>query len=250
MKHKNLVTLNKSMVLVVMLATLLVFQHCKSDKDDVQPLSTTAGIALDFLIDGKALLFDTLNYINDAGNTYSITNLQFYISGLEFENVSGAVYKTDTVIYVDVKSKVNTHFNLPGLPLADYKSVKFFIGVDSLHNVDNGLPNTVQNNNMAWPTGMGGGYHVMKLEGNFIDSTSTFGYAMHLGTNKHRVAINIINDFKLSATAHQLKLVMNINEWYRNPNVYNFNTDGNYTMHNNAAMTKLSENGVDVFKIN
>jgi uncharacterized protein YwgA len=43
---------------------------------------------------------------------------------------------------------------------------------------------------------------------------------------------------------------MNINEWYANPAVYDFEVDGNYSMGLSAAMLKLSKNGKDVFSIN
>lgn len=40
---------------------------------------------------------------------------------------------------------------------------------------------------------------------------------------------------------------MNLNEWFRNPFIYDFNIDGNYSMGSSAAMAKLKANGVDIF---
>ncbi len=40
---------------------------------------------------------------------------------------------------------------------------------------------------------------------------------------------------------------MNINEWYKNPEIYDFNTDGGYSMGNMMAMMKIAGNGADVF---
>jgi len=42
---------------------------------------------------------------------------------------------------------------------------------------------------------------------------------------------------------------MNMNEWFKNPAVYDFNMDGNYSMSSMMAMEKLMMNGADVLKI-
>jgi hypothetical protein len=40
---------------------------------------------------------------------------------------------------------------------------------------------------------------------------------------------------------------MNVAEWFKNPAIYDFNADGNYSMNSMAAMLKLKNNGTDVF---
>ena len=42
-------------------------------------------------------------------------------------------------------------------------------------------------------------------------------------------------------------MTMNVNEWFKNPNIYNFNTDGVFTMGDTILMKKLLQNGADVF---
>lgn len=235
------------------LLTLLIFgthTGCKKDKTTEPEVKNIPVVSLSFSVGGNSLAFDTIKYTNAAGNNYSVTNLQCYLSAFEFENSAGVVYKYTDVIYVDAKNDTNKSFSFPTLPLGNYVRLNFLIGLDSIHNTENALPITVENDNMTWPSIMGGGYHFLKLEGNFMDLSQTYGYAMHLGRNENCVAVSITKNFTLSQESNILKLNMNINEWFQNPHIYDFNVDGNYTMSNSAAMTKLSQNGADVFILN
>jgi hypothetical protein len=221
------------------------------EKDDPK-ISTHTDIAvlLSFSFDGANLQFDDIIYTNAAGNDLSITRLQFYLSNFELESSTGVLYNFDDVIYVDAKNSTNTSFALTNIPIGNYKRIKFLIGLDSIHNMENALPHTVENDNMVWPAPMGGGYHFLKMEGNFLDQSVPYGYAMHLGMNNNYVIINLIEDFEISSTSNKLNLEMNASEWFKNPFVYDFNVDGNYSMGDSTAMTKLLQNGSNVFTIN
>lgn len=236
--------------LIAILVLSVLFTACKKDKDTPPPVENKPTLTLGFSVDNQALEFDKIQYKNAAGNNYSVTKLLFYISAFEFEKNTGEKVLLNNVFLVDARDLQKVSFTLPNLPFGDYKSVKFLIGLDSLHNIDNGLPNTLDNVNMAWPTMMGGGYHFMKLEGNFLADTTSYGYAMHLGKNKNRVPIEIIQNFSISNNSNQIKLKMNLNEWYQSPANYDFNIDGNYSMHDSTAMAKLVQNGMDVFTLN
>jgi hypothetical protein len=87
----------------------------------------------------------------------------------------------------------------------------------------------------------------MKLEGLFHDCTSLFGFAMHLGNNPYVVPVTLNRSLPHNGTADTLRLNMNINEWFENPYIYDFNVDPNYSMGIDTAMMKLSRNGKDVF---
>jgi hypothetical protein len=116
-------------------------------------------------------------------------------------------------------------------------------------NKTDALPANTENISMVWPDAMGGGYHFMKMEGYFKDGTTTPGYAMHLGTNACKFNCKVYSSININNDTHNLNMEMNINEWYRNPQNFNFNTDGNYIMGNMPLMMKIVNNGFDVFKI-
>ncbi|MBA3900642.1 MAG: hypothetical protein H0X62_10600, partial [Bacteroidetes bacterium] len=99
------------------------------------------------------------------------------------------------------------------------------------------------------PEQMGGGYHFLKLEGRFQADNKVLGYAIHLGNNENLVNCKVLHSFDVKLKYQEVNMEMNLNEWYRNPNVYDFNKDGNYSMSLMPAMKKISENGATVFTI-
>jgi hypothetical protein len=224
---------------------------CKDDDDDEygppQPETGYWPVRLSFRVDNLPLLFDTVLYTNAAGNIYSVHQLQFYLSAFEFTDVSGQKFKSDTVIYADARDLQTLSFDLKGIPAGSYTGVSFMVGMDSVHNVSNCLPANMVNMNMGWPEPMGGGYHFLKLEGIFEDGGNVFGYAMHLGTCPYAVPVILNRALNHGSVADTLQLSMNINEWFANPNVFDFNSGNNYTMGNDTAMAKLSANGTDIF---
>ncbi len=233
-------------------AAILLVAGCSKDNDEQPvPNGPTAGATakVQFTVDGTDLMFDTIRYANAAGNPYSVSRLQFYLSGFVFEASDGSTYRPDDVFYVDARVSSTYSLSFPDFPFGTYTRVTCYVGLDSVHNQTGSLPATVENENMAWPEPMGGGYHFMKLEGNFTDQGSTYGFAMHMGMNGFYATCQMVHTFSVSASNQVMVMEMNINEWFVNPYIYDFNTDGNYSMGNMTAMGKLSANGADVFTI-
>lgn len=103
---------------------------------------------------------------------------------------------------------------------------------------------------MAWPTAMGGGYHFIKIEGHYLDTSSTIqGFAIHLGKNNNLVNVAINQVLNQQNSLHNYSLIFNINEVFSNPYLYNLNIDNNYTMSDSVAMFKIKSNMKDAFSI-
>lgn len=226
------------------LGSLFFFNSCRKEKDGIGKLN----IEIAHQIDGQDLKFNTMNYQCEAGYPYQITRLEYYLSAFRFTDKQGHVYTSDKVAYMNPNKESTLNFVFDDIPSGDYVQMDFLIGLDSAHNISNSLDATVENQNMAWPDMMGGGYHFMKLEGIFQDNNNNTGFAMHLGRNGFVTPIHLKKSFSVKRNrTSSLLLNMNINEWFRNPETYNFITDGAYSMGDNAAMGKLIRNGVDVF---
>ena len=226
---------------------LLLAAACKKE---AKPSEQTGNLVLHVSAsnDSDRFDFDSLGLNHPAGYTYSVTRLQFYLSGFQLHHQDGRNVKYNSPLYFDLHTSTTKSCSMPALPPGNYTGIDFYVGLDSLQNKTGALPVTVENTNMAWPDGMGGGYHFMKLEGNFKDKSGTHGFAMHLGKNKHLVSIKLLRTFSVSATSNNtLALRMNLAEWFRNPSLYDFNTDANYSMGSDAAMFKLKNNGQDIF---
>jgi hypothetical protein len=237
---------------LLMLGTLF-FVSCSDDDSDPHPAPSNdkgVNVQIRFNVDGDSLRLDTVMYTNAAGNHYSVGHLEFYLSDFHFySSVKGIETVVDTVFYVNARKPETLTRLLLNVAPAPYDSCSFVIGVDSVHNIFGTLPSLSENINMEWPLSMGGGYHHMKMEGYFESGGSTVGYAMHLGTNGIQVhaSNHFIIDVWPESGKGNMVLDMNINEWYQNPMIYDFNIDGNHSMGNMPAMMKLSANGADVF---
>lgn len=239
---------NGFLSLVVLAIGLLLVSGCKRDEDEEPaPTDTSFNVRLEFHMDGVPLEFDTMKYQTAAGYPYSVDRLQFYLSEFEFERSDGSSVSSDEWVYVDVADGKGIQFKLEDIPQGTYNSVHMHVGLDSLLNITGALPNTLENMNMAWPTMMGGGYHFMKFEGYYTSNDTAYGFAMHMGKNQHLVHVLLNKNMAINSASDTLKLKMNLNEWFKNPHIYDFNIDGSGSMYNDAAMLKLKENGSDVF---
>jgi hypothetical protein len=231
--------------IILAVFVILLMDACK--KDPMLPESATVKFTLDYEIDNEKFHFDSIRYINDAGNQYSITRLEYYVSKITFHNSTGENFFSEEVFYINANEKKAMMFD--SIPSGIYTGVSFYIGIPEDKNKTGYLPSTFENINMAWPDPMGGGYHFMKFEGHFRDSAKTSGYAVHLGTNAMLVKVHLDYNFELKYSNHHWQLVMNLNEWFRNPHVYDLAKDGNYTMHKKDLMTKITANGSSVYRI-
>jgi hypothetical protein len=216
-------------------------------KDPVgEPLGSVY-VNLSHTIDMAQLFMDSLMYKNEANNKYSVSKLEYLISGVTLHGEKGEA-KVNGVFYVNAFKQSTLKILLDSVAPGHYGAVSFFIGLNPEHNVTNKLPATTDFNGMYWPEQMGGGYHFLKMEGRFLDNNSLNGFAIHLGKNENLVKCKVESHVDVKKKGEEISLEMNINEWFRNPNKYDFNKDGNYTMGEPASLKKISQNGPSVFK--
>jgi hypothetical protein len=231
----------------------LMLSSCKKEEDKIEPLpNTQVSLAITHSCDGKTIAFDSLLYTNESGSKYSVSRLEYYISGIRLYNTNGDVFSSNKILYVNGRES-DIKLSIPNMPIGTYNAIDFLIGMAPAQNISNSLDNTPENINMQWPEVIGGGYHFLKFEGRYLDSAKVNqGFTMHIGTNEmliqhKKIAINIAVK---ESIVSELPLDMNINEWFKNPYTYDFNKDGNYTMAIPELMTLLKNNGYDTFSKN
>lgn len=230
--------------------TLVLAGACnKDDTPPPAPPEQVLTIMVGYNVDGAALVSSDIVYANAAGNPFSVYTLNYYLSGFSLQKMDGSWKELEDIVYLDAFNAEKNSFILKGIPAGNYKAFKLIIGLEPEINESNSLPPTVDNINMSWPDMMGGGYHFLKLEGYFKDANAlTQGYAMHVGTNTFQSEAVIDQEYEINTGKDTVKLTMNIAEWFKNPNTYDFNIQGNYSMGKDSSMRKLSENGSDVFE--
>ena len=124
---------------------------------------------------------------------------------------------------------------------------------------------------MFWPEVLGGGYHYLKLNGKWWNSgmSQNIPYEFHLGIGQiysgdSAYVPDIIgfvhNDFRVNLASSsftvsdrdtlRIKIRMNIENWFQNPNIYNHGDYAENIMQSQEAMNLACENGrKDVFTV-
>ncbi|MBK7681371.1 MAG: hypothetical protein IPJ26_02355 [Bacteroidetes bacterium] len=236
----------KNLLFVIL---IISFSACSKDDDPTPVTEKNLEFELSFVSGSSPLQFDTIMYTNAAGNVYSVSRLQFYISNIQLIKSDSSLVTISDYNYVDarVPSTLTQKHSLS--ESGHFIGMKLQLGLDTAHNKSNFLPAIAENINMVWPDMMGGGYHFMKFEGYYVDGLSFPGFAMHLGRNAYVANCVISHSFDLVNGNNKMKLVMDLNEWFANPHIYDFNIDGNSSMGDMNDLLKLSQNGTDIFTL-
>lgn len=229
----------------LVIAALLLFA-CKKDEPVAENRERDLFLHTGYTAGADALLFDSMNCTNAAGNFYSVSRLEYFISGIVLHAAEGD-FRHDGVYYVNARKAVYDVLGPIRVPERTFNGISFNIGVDSIKNIPDGLPNTIENNGMFWPVAMGGGYHFLKLEGYFEDTSGLSGYAIHLGKNKNLVRVHQSLAAGQQKGILRLSCMMDVNEWFDHPEKFDLTKDGKYTMSSDVLMKKIAANGEDVF---
>lgn len=216
---------------------------CRTESYD--PQYAELRIKLNYVCGNHPLIYDSLMYTNASSEVYQVEHLEYYLSDIKLFGTDGSVHHDRTIHYINAGTSSDLRIRLDSIAPGKYNRMTCYIGIDSSRNRTGYLPNTLENAAMAWPEFMGGGYHFMKLEGRFQDTT-LWGFAVHLGTNDALTQCEIPVDLNLRYVNHTATMTMDINEWFQNPFSYSFINDGNYTMGNQLLMGIVRDNGADV----
>ena len=217
-------------------------------------------VNIGYSVNGKPLITDSLCYQNEAGNEFMITEIQWFISKMELQTEQGEWVELEPrVFYIDTNIPESQTINITSIPVGTYKALRFVFGLDEEYNYT-GLFSDPPESEMFWPDVLGGGYHYMKLNGKYVNEEGLLApLAIHLGIGQNadhsefyqnHFAVELPIDFTIAENAdNQFDLTMVIDNWFRNPNLYDFNEFGSAIMQNQTAQQLLKENGKDVFKV-
>jgi hypothetical protein len=243
---------------------LTLFAACDSDEVIVDNTPDSYPITINFThsFDGETLALAEQQYMNAAGNEMSVENLQYIISDIELHGSNGINYLIDAYHFVDINDAATLTFDT-GINLTEgnYTGISFVYGLKGDKNLD-GVHTDLNALSWSFPEMLGGGYHFMKLEGKFKDtSDENIGYATHMGTarevrdeentifHENHIDINLSNNPFSVNKATIIALDMDIKKWYENPFVWDLNELGNMIMPNYSAQTTLRANGKDVWSV-
>ncbi len=261
--------MSKNIINIILLTLVsTAFFSCK-EKPDPPEVEQHIVINFDFKNNGEYLEFDTMMYINEAGNHYMVNEIQFFISDVILHNSDGSEFLIDDwkdIHYVDTDVPATHNWEVfDNIPAGEYEKVSFTFGISEEKNHSFMFPNPPERD-MFWPEFLGGGYHYMKLNGKWLDDNqqiSPFDFHMGIGQiyysypdsitdfvqNAYEVVLpNSSFDLEENSTKN-ISFIMNVEKWFESPHTYDHNIWKGYIMQNQEAMNVACENGHDVFTI-
>ncbi len=205
--------------------------------------------------------FNQLNHTNANGEVMSFTHMQYLVSDITFYKSNGDSVVIDGYNFVDLTNSGSMSYN-PGFTLDEgtYTGIGLTFGFNEADNISGAYPD-LNAASWSWPAMIGGGYHYLKMEGRYIDSsTDTVSYQYHMGTareitptdtifhNNHFLSMLPNSGFTLSGDAN-IEIKMNMAEWFKNPITWDLNTYFSMLMPNYTAQIMMHQNGPDVFEL-
>ena len=200
-------------------------------------------------INGNPLNINEMIYTNHSNENYSVQTLRYLISDITLQAEDGTNTFLYDVHFIDISTDSTLTLKIPEIVNRNYISLSFTMGLDPIRNITNLFLNENFFPSFAWPDFLGGGYHYMQLEGDF--NTVFNGYATHTGaTNGIDFSFNKTFPITINRTNNirDITINMEITNWYQNPELLNFTTNG--IMGDIISQEILKDNGIeDVFSV-
>lgn len=230
-----------------LLPALLIFS-C-SDDDDVDPNLVDLTLSFTHLVDDVPVQLDQMIYKNTLDQEYSIKTVKYFISGIKLYKDDNSVVELPDIHYVDIRTPETLTYTLSKkISIGDYTGFSYVFGLTPEENITGSLGLELDQL-MEWPIPMGGGYHYMKLEGEYITADNYFNFhSGMLGGTPYDIHVDFkTRPFTISNDKMELNLEMEIQNWFTNPTDWDFVFFGPAIMGNPAAQQIVHDNGVDVF---
>ncbi len=253
---------------------LLLFLSCKKDKNPETTNDHTGRIIFSFAhqVNGQPIQFDTLKYINQAGNHYLVTEIKYFISDVTFYKSDGTIKminEWNDIYYVDSNIPSTLSWQVyDKIPTGTYDSITFVLGITKEKNKSFIFVNPPEVN-MSWPDILGGGYHYLMLNGKWKDTVNyiqsfdfhlgigqlykgnTFNTDSIIGYVQNYFTVKLLNSYFTikSGETKEIQIIMHVDSWFETPHEFDFNKWGGSIMQNQPAMQIAKENGRDLFFI-
>jgi hypothetical protein len=269
MKNRMIKRKNISIFLIL----ILFLTGCKKE-DSPAPVTPSGTIIflIDHQVNGQPLVENEMIYTNAAGNEYLVTEVKYFISDITFYRNDGSrkmISDWKDIFYIDEdipETKTIQFFDK--IPAGTYDSISFVFGITEEKNKSFIFVNPPEVL-MGWPQVLGGGYHYLMMNGKWKDMNEfIMPFNFHLGIgqlyqgstyNVDSIYAFVQNNFTVSLPSSSFtmadkdtitfRLTMNIENWFENPYIFDFNHWGGAIMQNQPAMQMAKENGWNVFSI-
>lgn len=170
-------------------------------EEEIGPNDKNAlSIEFDNYVGNEKLVLETKSYKNAANEDFTITTLNYFVSNIALKKADGTEVKFPDKYFLIRQADTKTlTISLPDVPAADYVSMSYMIGVDSLKSISDvaqrtGVldPASYGTDNMYWS--WNSGYIFFKMEGNSsVATTPTKKFQFHIGGFGGRTSVTANN---------------------------------------------------------
>ena len=168
------------------LASLPLLLGACDDTNDAQPTSNKLTLELEHLGSPDSAFALNRTYTNAAGNRYQLNSLLYFISNVKLTRADGTTVWAEPNSYhlIDLTDDSDAEITLAGVPNADYATLTFSLGVDSVANSHTDQTGDLSPNSlMAWDWQTG--YKFLKTEGRqLVNGSPDSAIVIHTGLNR------------------------------------------------------------------
>ncbi|KAA0993975.1 hypothetical protein FXO21_08035 [Dyadobacter sp. UC 10] len=170
---------------------MALLQFSCSDND---PQVETGSIVVNFdnMVGDANLALNSGTYINAAGEDFTVSKLNYYISNIKFTKTDGSSFtvpKDSSYFLVREGNQASQTLRINNVPVGNYAGIEYMIGIDSLKSIEEpenrkGVLDiyTGPTNEEAMYWNWNPGYIFLKIEGASDSSTTANGnYQYHIG---------------------------------------------------------------------
>jgi hypothetical protein len=236
-----------SLVLLILFA--IVQNSCNSNEEATPAVDIT--LSFNHLVDNEPVIMDDIRYKNALDQEFSIKTIKYFISEIKLYRKDGSALSFDDIHYIDQRTSETLYHTLSKkVPLGEYTGISFVHGLSPTENITGRFTEPPESL-MEWPMMMGGGYHYMKLEGEYRTQGATSFFNFHSGAldgTPYEVEVNLDNQaFEVTGKPQEVLIKMEIQEWFRDPVDWDFTYFGSAIMGNAEAQQTVQRNGASVY---
>jgi MbnP len=203
-------------------------------------------------LNGGSFVYDTILYTHPAGQQYSVQTLKYFVSNVVLYKASGDSVYLDVEHYVDAQDLSTTTLRYSqSIENTSYTGMAFIFGLDPAKNITGTYTNPPESL-MEWPVPMGGGYHYMKMEGKYDSLGMMKNYNIHTGAlmgMPYHFKVDLPQAFTVVNNEVHIEVKMELNNWFQNPAIFDFDIYGDAIMGNQTAQQVIQGNGINVFSL-
>ncbi|MCB0399718.1 MAG: hypothetical protein KDD26_08890 [Winogradskyella sp.] len=246
---------------ILLLCLTIITFSCDNDTNGNGLRNITVDFKFTHTWDGMVINdsnLTTTTVTNDNGETMTMARLRYLISRIELINANGNSYTFNGYKFTDLSDITTYDFSTNNtiIPSGTY-TIKFIWGFNEEDNIDGAYPD-LNSASWNWPEMLGGGYHFLQLDGMYNVDSSPSPYNFHNGTarvstnpnvfEQNFAVIELSEEIVLSGNA-SIEIVMNIAEFFKNPNTWDLNVLDTPLMPNYNAQKMMQQNVQTVFSL-